>query len=185
MAPRKEQKYIRNIRHIPVSIRFGDQHKGKRYLLQPRGERGDCAAVTDEDIGDPLFELNIGLIYEVINKAEVDKNIKKQTTNQKAMHPALSTIRSSTGEAYTKGVVINENINREGPNVASISDRGGITRYKTLGTVDQPFTNEGQVVQTETSAYLDNIARDKTLEGPEAGIGNLKVTKDEPRKEVV
>lgn len=174
------KQYIRNIRYMPVSIRLS---KDRRIELQPRGNRGDCAPVSEEDMDSTAFSLNKDLLFEVITEDEAKSNVEKQTTNQQAVHPALSQLRSPQGETYKKGVVVQENIEVEGTTVGNINERGMITRYDTLGTVDRPFQGDGTLQTDEVLAQTDEIARDKSLEGPQAGIGNLKVTKGNTEKQ--
>lgn len=178
MAPRKkaaDQQYIRNIRYVPVAVRLGS---GRRIDLKPRGMRGDTAPVSEDEMNDEIFLGNLDLLFEVIGDKDAKDVIKKQVTNQQRVHPALNQLRNSHGNEYEKGVVIEDNINEEGPTVAAVNDRGMITRFKAPGTTDQPLPTIPSDVPPEEVA--DWIARNaKIEEGPEAGLGGLRVTRTE------
>lgn len=172
-----EQLFVRNVRHVPVSVRLDT---GKRLELRPRGQRGDCAPVTEEEMQDDKFLRNSGNLFEVITSSEANNVIEKQTTNQQAVHPALAHIRNERNEPYEKGVVVGEEFTAEGQKVAVVSERGEIQRFKAPGSVDNPLPDIPSHVPPEEAA--DWLARQKTLEGPEAGLGNIRVTKGEVNK---
>ena len=172
------QKYIRNTRYVPVGLRLGT---GRRINLQPRGNRGDCAPISKEEMADEIFLGNLGLVFEVIPAAEATDVISKQTTNQQTAHPALSQLRNAKGEEYKRGVVVEENFEDQGKTVAAISDRGMIQRFKAPGTVDQPLPDIPADVPPAEVA--DWVARNKNIEGPEAGLAGLRVNTDELHKE--
>lgn len=172
------QKYIRNVRYVPVGVRLGT---GRRINLQPRGMRGDCAPVSKDEMSDEIFLGNVGLLFEVIPQAEATDVIQKQTTNQVSVHPALNQLRNAKGEEYERGVVVEENFDDQGKKVATvIDDRGTIERFKAPGTVDQPMPEVPVDVPPEEVA--DWVARNTKLEGPEAGLAGLKVNTDDLKK---
>lgn len=172
------QKYVRNTRYVPVGIRLGT---GRRINLQPRGQRGDCAPVSKDEMSDEIFLGNVGLVFEVIPAAEAADVIMKQTTNQQTAHPALSQLRNAKGEGYERGVVVEENFDDQGKTVAAISDRGMIQRFKAPGTTDQPLPEIPDGVPPEEVS--DWVARNTKVEGPEAGLAGLKVNTEELHKE--
>lgn len=176
-AKKKVTKYIRNIRGVQVGLRLGT---GRRIDLKPRGMRGDCAPVSEDEMEDEIFLGNVGLIFEIIPGSEAQKVIAKQTTNQQAIHPALAVMRNELGEEYEKGVVIVEESEAERPTVAAVNERGMITRFKAPGTVDKPLPNIPDDVPPEEAA--DWVARQKHVEGPEAGLAGMKVTKGQVEK---
>lgn len=169
------QKYIRNTRYVPVSLRLGT---GRKINLQPRGNRGDCAPVNKEETNDEIFLGNLGVLFEVISEAEAKEVIGKQTTNQQQIHPALQQLRNAKGEEYERGVVVEENFDDQSKRVAAINDRGMITRFKAPGTTDMPLPEIPDNIPPEEVS--DWLARQNT-EGPEAGLGGLRVTKDDPQ----
>lgn len=178
-AKKKTQSYIRNVRHVPVSIRLDT---GRRLELRPRGQRGDTAPVSTEEMLDDKFVGNQDTLFEIIAEGEAKEVIGKQTTNQQAMHPALAQMRNAKGEEYAqRGVVVEEEFQDQGKFAATIDERGMITRFKAPGTSDNPLPDVPSYVPPEEQA--DWVARQKNIEGPEAGLGNLKVTKSEPQND--
>lgn len=180
-APKKraapQQKFIRNVRYVPVSIRLDT---GRKIDLKPRGYRGDCVPVNKTEMQDDKFVGNMGILFEVIPASEAKEVISKQTTNQQSVHPALNQIRNAYGEPYERGVVVEENFDDQSQTVGVISDRGQITRFKAPGTVDQPLPDIPSDVPPEEAS--DWLARNAKVEGPEAGIAGLKVIKEQPQK---
>lgn len=178
MPPRKDnQKYIRNTRHVHVSIRLDT---GRRIELHPRGQRGDTVPVNAEEMQDEKFIGNQDLLFELLTSAEGKQVYSKQTTNQQAVHPALSQIRNERGEEYERGVVVEENFTDQGTKVAVVDDRGTIQRFRAPGSVDNPLPEVPSDIPAEE--VVDWVARQKTVEGPEAGLGNVQVTKDEVQR---
>lgn len=177
MPAKKTPKYIRNIRAVQVGVRLGT---GRRIDLKPRGQRGDCAPVTEEEMTDEIFLGNVHLLFEVIPAAEAEQVIAKQTTNQQMIHPALAVMRNELGEEYKNGVVVVEESEQERPVVAAVNDRGMITRFKAPGSVDKPLPNIPNDIAPEQ--VTDWVARQKNVEGPEAGLAGLKVTKTPVQK---
>jgi len=76
--------------------RHPPQHRG--ITLQARGNRGDIQAIQPEDVSDPIFQANLGRLFEVITAEEAANAVVKQTTNQQAVHPALALIKNQKGE---------------------------------------------------------------------------------------
>jgi hypothetical protein len=130
-------------------------------------------------MNDEIFLGNLGILFEVITESEAKDVISKQTTNQQTLHPALNQLRNAKGEEYQRGVVVEENFDDQGKVVAAVTDRGSISRFKAPGTVDQPLPDVPQDVRPEEVA--DWVARQSNVEGPEAGIAGLKVTKEQPQ----
>jgi hypothetical protein len=176
--PKKSQQYIRNIRAVPVSIRLDT---GRKLELRPRGQRGDTLPVNTEEMQDEKFLGNQDLLFEVLTGAEGKKVIQKQTTNQQAVHPALSHLRNERGETYERGVVVEENFQDQGSKVAVVDERGQIQRFRAPGSVDNPLPDIPSDVPAEEVA--DWVARQKNVEGPEAGLGAVKVTKETVQRE--
>lgn len=179
MPPRKKkQEFIRNTRYVPVGVRLGS---GRRIDLQPRGMRGDTAPVSEDEMNDEIFLGNLDVVFEVISDTDAKEVIKKQTTNQQKVHPALHHLRNERGEQYDKGVVVQEQHEAHGYDVGSINERGMITRFKAPGTVDHNLPEVPSDVPPEQAA--DWLARNtKVEEGPEAGLGGLRVVKDDPQQ---
>ena len=176
MPPRKKkQEFIRNTRYVPIGMRLGS---GRRIDLQPRGMRGDTAPVSEDEMNDEVFLGNLDVLFEVISDTDAKDVIKKQTTNQQKVHPALHHLRNERGEQYDKGVVVQEQEEAHGYNVGAIDERGMITRFKAPGTSDYDLPEIPSYVPPEEHA--DWLARNSTqIEGPEAGLGGLRVVKEE------
>jgi hypothetical protein len=138
--PRSTQKFVRNLTGTAIGIRIERQEGKQRFNLKPRGHRGDLAPLQKDDINDAVLQQNVGLgVIEIITKAEADEVIHKQTTNQQAAHPALSTLRNELGEEYgADAVVVSKEFNEQGQVVAHLSngevviakDGSGIQRRK-------------------------------------------------------
>jgi hypothetical protein len=177
MPPKKKIQYIRNTRYVPVSIRL---NKERRIELAPRGQRGDCAPVNGEEMESQAFLDNDELLFEVVSSDDAKESIGKQVKNQQSVHPALSAMRNAKGEEYTRGVIVEESDQDQGKVVAGVNERGMITRLKVAGTEDNPLPDIPDSVPPEE--HSDWLARQKNVEGPKAGLGDLKVVKDPPQK---
>lgn len=164
------QKWIRNIREVPVSIRLDT---GRRIELLPRGRRGDSVPVSATEIKDEKFRLNKDLLFEVITETEANNVIGKQDTNRLQVHPAMSQIRNAKGEEYANAPAITPEQEVKGTQVGTIDDRGMITRADSNGSTSNPIREE------LTLEEKDELARRTDLDGPAAGIGGMKVTKGE------
>jgi hypothetical protein len=172
------KQYIRNTRHVPVSVRLDT---GRRLELRPRGQRGDSLPINDEEMQDEKFLGNVGILFEVIPTAEAQNVIQKQTTNQQSVHPALAHLKNERGEQYEKGVVVEENYTDQGKAVAVVNERGQIERFRAPGSVDNPLPDIPADVPPEEVS--DWVARQRNVEGPEAGLGPVKVTKSDVQRE--
>lgn len=84
-APKKSTsttKYVRNIRGVDVRVTFDS---GRRIQLNARGQRNDMAAISKEELDDPIFLDNLGMLYEIISSAEATKIREKQMTNASSL----------------------------------------------------------------------------------------------------
>lgn len=162
------QKWIRNTRGVQVSIRLDT---GRRIELLPRGRRGDAVPVSAAEMKDEKFILNKGLLFEIITENEAVQVAEKQDTNRLQVHPAMSQIRNAKGEKYEGDVKMETEEQAQGTVVGQVDDRGMITRSDANGTTDNP-------IRVTSEEKLDEVARRTDLEGPEAGIGDIKVTKE-------
>jgi hypothetical protein len=198
-APKKQElKHIRNLRNVHVSLHA----KGRRIDLAARGQRGDIAVLERGDKSDGQFMNDQGVLFELISKADADAAVEKQATNMhQARHPALDIIRNSQGDPYEEGAVrIEEEAEAQGKVVAELDgeeQRGtrfewgvGIRRAAVPGSADRAAPDiPDSVAPEEQAAYrlehaeeqarlADEVARNKAVEGPAAGLGGLKVTKE-------
>lgn len=174
-----QQKYIRNLRHVPIAFRMGEDKR--RIELKPRGQRGDLIPLKKGDQTDDTFLKNVDLLFEVISTSEVDKITENQTTNQTTkQHPAMAAIRNELGEEYEGNpVVVEEEFNSQGRVVANLDDSGnipidrgtGIRRASIPGSEDRPLPDVPDSIPPEEAA--DWVARNS--DNP---ISSLRVSKE-------
>ena len=85
-APKKSTsgttKYVRNVRGVDIRVTFDS---GRKIQLNARGQRNDMAAISKEELDDPIFLDNLGTLYEVITSAEAAKIREKQMTNASSL----------------------------------------------------------------------------------------------------
>lgn len=84
-APKKTTptgKFVRNIRGVDVRVTFDS---GRRIQLTARGQRGDMAAISKEELDDAIFLDNLGTLYEVISAANATEIREKQLTNASSL----------------------------------------------------------------------------------------------------
>ena len=110
------KKHIRNIRGVDVRLTF---ESGRRVQLTPRGQRGDLTAVSKEELEDPIFLNNLGVLYEVIDSKTADKVRAKQNTN------------ASLGYSRPEDLLTNE----RGESIAQVN-------------MQQSFENQGKTIAT-------------------------------------
>lgn len=156
----KTAKWVRNLHYSPASIRLTN---GRRLELTPRGQRGDCAPLTADDLEDDKLLLNVDLLVEIITAAEASTVIEKQTINQQARHPSLAAIRNAKDEEYAEDAVkIERSWDERSVTVAEtedgqvIIDRGvGIRRLRAPGTDNYELPHVPQSIDAhEQSEYL-------------------------------
>lgn len=83
-------KYVRNVRGVDIRVTFDS---GRRITLSPRGQRNDMAAISKDELDDPIFLENLGSLYEVISAADAEKIREKQMTNAAShRHPRPESI---------------------------------------------------------------------------------------------
>lgn len=208
-APYTGPVFLRNLRDIPIRLRFGDKD-GRSVTLRPRGQRGDFTQLQPGEQFDRVLD-DAGLLFEVLTDAEIAKVIDGQTTNQQAVHPALAHLLNPTGQKFESPVVIQPEFHAQGVTVATIVDNGPDSKNQSrtviqrmpqidlatapprsglAGTQDNPIpgtTVSQSVAPEEQAVYVaeqggldalaqrDAVARQKGLEGPQAGLGGLKV----------
>lgn len=168
-APEETSRYIRNLRGINARVSL---ISGRRIEFEPRGQRGDLAAVTKEERQDPLYLQNRGVIFEEIDQPTAMEIISKQQINASAPHPTLMDhLRNEQGEAYEqRDVHVEIAKERQGFTVAEIAadtgDRhvsanpeGEVVRHaagpeqvQVPGSVGHPATNEMASLPDDISA---------------------------------
>lgn len=176
------QKYIRNLREIPVGIRL-DRHSDKaRFDLKPRGQRGDTISVQKDDLIDPIFQHNYSLgVFEVLTSVEAASVLAKQVVNQQtASHPALAMLVNERGEKYEQDAIHTERPHEEqGVVVGKVDEKGNtLRRGPEIMEPGIPAGVQGAAPNhapaNEDPAFLSDLnARRKDLEGPQAGLGGI------------
>lgn len=126
-APKKRgstRRYIRSI-YSPAGGTRISLANGSRFILSPRGQIGDCAPVTKEDMLDPNYVSNKGAIFEEISAAEAQSIIEKQATNAQAprQHSTMSQLTNAKGENYVQNnPTVEQSFESQGVTVARIED---------------------------------------------------------------
>lgn len=203
-APYAGPYFIRNIRQVPVRVRFSGKD-GRSVKLEPRGSRNDMMQLQPSEEYDSALN-DIGLLFEALTAEQASKVIGQQATNQQSLHPALAHLLSPTGEQMSGGVVVEEEAGSQGELVGTVHDQGpneknqkrqtvqrivteenvGPRRAHILGSQGNPIPSvSGSVPAEEQAAFVqqqggiealmarDAQARQKGVEGPEAGLGGL------------
>ena len=164
---RSTKKWVRNLRQMEVGFRLKESND--RIDLKPRGYRGDMTPLNRAQLNDPQVERNEGLLFEIITDSEAQKILEKQHINaQKAKHPALNTLRNSK-DLPMEDVSLELSNEEQAILVAQLKEEGRQIHIQ---------RSEPEVAQEQ-----DEAARRKDVEGPEAGLGGLKVVKGDVEKE--
>lgn len=96
-------RYIRNLHMAAGGSRIDLDHVDVRIHLEPRGQRGDMRLVTQEMIDDPMYQHNLGLLFEEISVERGKEIIHKQATNQQQAGPStMDLLTNEFGEKYTQ-----------------------------------------------------------------------------------
>lgn len=118
--PEKENLYIRNIRGVQCRVTLDD----RRFLLEPRGQRGDLARINEDHIADPNFEPNIGMIYEILSEEEAKDILRKQANNQQVGPTTIDYLLNEYGRPYERAPRVEKPFEQQGQVVAQIQDVG-------------------------------------------------------------
>lgn len=191
-APKKRtptEYWVRNLRNVHVTLHTKLNGDDRRIELAPRGQRNDAVKLRK---GEKDELTDVGILCEVITAAEAKQIQDKQFTNvQQKQHPALAQIRNEHGDEYSQEQIKishEKPFEEQGEKVADLKDgnvvidRGvGIRRSLLPGTEGHPLPNIPDSIPPEEQA--DWLARQKNAEGPAAGLGNLRVSVDEPHKQ--
>jgi len=137
--PVSAKKHIRNIRGVDVRLTF---ESGRRVQLAPRGMRGDMIAVSKEEVEDPIFLNNLGLLYEVISANEADTVRSKQNTNAstRTQRPE-DLLTNEKGETISQ-VNMQQSFESQGKTIATLeTTEGGVHEEKSIDVVRGGGTN--------------------------------------------
>lgn len=113
-------RYIRNLRYAAGGVRI--DLADRRIHLEPRGQVGDLAAISKDDREDPIYQRNLGTLFEEISKVEADSVIQKQNTNaQGPRQGTMDILRDEHGKAYPNPVKIEKSFEEQGAVVGQVS----------------------------------------------------------------
>lgn len=200
--------YVRNLHYIDVGFRLESQEgQGKKRTdLKPRGQRGDLKKIANKDLNDSnlLQQIQIGLV-EIITEKEARDIISKQSTNDaQRPHPALASLRNELGQEYSEDAIkVEVPFEDQGVVVAHLTPQGGGAGelpsqgkrginweqarqgiQQNAGTGGNPAIISDGFARNDAAAAQDAIARRKDIEGPAAGLGDVKVVLESPKKVV-
>lgn len=132
--------YIRNLHNGAGGARV--DLDDTRINLRPRGERGDMMIVTEEMTNDPMYQHNIGIIFEEISLEKGKEIISKQQINQQSGPTTMDYITNEKGEKYAQvKATITPSYEAQGVTVAEISpgsDGKNTTNNKDITRAVQP-----------------------------------------------
>jgi hypothetical protein len=117
--------HIRNLHYAVARVRIKneDRDKSRSITLQPRGQRGDLAKLSEGELASPDYLNNVDILFEAITEDEAGYVIYRQTHNQQAVHPAAAALRTETGNVY-EGVVLAEPLAKRSVTVGEVVDTG-------------------------------------------------------------
>jgi hypothetical protein len=94
--------YIRNLHNAAGGSRI-DLTDGRRIHLEPRGQVGDVLLVSDDDRDDPVYQRNLGILYEELTREQGLEVVDKQNTNAQAPRPGvMDHMTNEKGEKYVQ-----------------------------------------------------------------------------------
>lgn len=113
--------YIRNLHSGAGGARI-DLMNDMRIHLEPRGRRGDMRLVTEDMVQDPMYQHNLGVIFEEIPIMLGKEIISKQQTNQQNGPSTMDLLTNEYGKKYTQTrATIEPSYESQGVTVASIN----------------------------------------------------------------
>jgi hypothetical protein len=115
--------YIRNLHNAAGGSRI-DLGDGRRIILEPRGQVGDVAVVTEDDANDPIYQRNVGVLFEELTPEQGREVIDKQNTNAQAPRPTImDQLTNEYGEKYVQTqATIAPSFESQGITVAKVED---------------------------------------------------------------
>lgn len=128
--------YIRNLHSGAGGARIDLQTSDTRINLEPRGRRGDLRLVNEEIINDPMYQHNLGVIFEEVSLEEGKEIIAKQSINQQEGNSVWDVLTNEKGEKYDPNTraTITAPFEQQGVTVANLSP--GANGKATEGNVD-------------------------------------------------
>lgn len=166
-TPSSLTRYAYNLRGIKA--RF-DLTTGRRVELEPRGQRGDLAPLSLEELEDQGVIDNFGIIFEVISAEQAKEISSKQSTNANPNQPSLIDILTTPeGKPYQQAdvhvevpkeqqgtvvarVEVDEDDNRRLGQDGGIQSVTGPEQVQVPGSPGHPATQEIQQLPSELAA---------------------------------
>jgi hypothetical protein len=130
-TPREPQYYVRNSWGSQVRMDLTPFNEDRRIALEPRGQRGDLARVSRQELQDDNLDWNL---VEVLSEEQAREVMAGQSINQQAPHAALDALRNALDQPYEKAPQIMTPYEQQGQVVAELG-QGGQTRH--LGQTEQ------------------------------------------------
>lgn len=152
------QVYLRNIRGIAVRCTLDS---GRRIELQPRGQRGDLAALGEDEHSDSKVIENVGWIWEPITQEEAHAIFSKQGTNSNQnVGSIMDIIRNPKGEAYENEAVVEKPFEQQGIDAGTVSEKGDIQRAPGAPPerVELPGTNNFPIPDVPSDVPPDQVS---------------------------
>ena len=127
------KKHIRNIRGVDVRLTF---ESGRRVQLSPRGQRGDLTAVSKEELEDPIFLNNLGILYEVITEKDAIEIRNKQFTNASGRNPRPEDLLTNEKGESISSTTVTQSFENQGKVIATLqTNEGGIHEQQSIDVV--------------------------------------------------
>jgi len=165
-APKKKNvaKFVRNIRNIIVRCTL---ENGRRIELKPRGERGDMASLTKDEMDDARVIENVGMIWEILESEQAQDILHKQATNQSVNPTAFDQLLNEYGKPYEGEATVEKVFEKQGEVVATVENTGDgrFTQnnhqlVRSSGESPEVVSPPGARGNEVTEGQLDQLARD-------------------------
>lgn len=147
--------YIRNLHSGAGGARFDLSVVDTRIHLEPRGRRGDMRLVTEEMQTDPIYQMNLGILFEEIPITEGQEIIRKQAINQQQGTSTFDLLTNEYGAKYTQSrASVTAPFEQHGVVVGNVSTAQSGRGSRETGNIDrqvtpQDFFSEQQQVQPQ------------------------------------
>lgn len=145
--------YIRNLHSGAGGARFDLTER--RIHLEPRGRRGDMYLVTEEMMNDPIYQHNLGILFEEIPIDVGQDIIRKQSINQQNGPSTFDLLTNEYGAKYTQTrASMTAPFEQQGQVVGHVSTGGSGVGSRETGNIQrqvqaQDFFTEQQQIQPE------------------------------------
>jgi hypothetical protein len=200
-AAPEPQNHIRNMHYAVARVRIKDEErdKSRSITLQPRGQRGDLAKLSQTELASVDYANNVNILFEALTETQASIVLYKQTHNQQTVHPAAAALRTETGNTYAGGVTIAESMAKRSFTVGEVVDTGAghtqehkfVVERRQAATIEEiqaprravlpgtqdHATSEHLRSEEEALRISAEVAKQKSSEGVEAGLAGFKTPK--------